>query len=472
MYKKIKNADELLKNGDVKSREIVLKITDRTLQKLDGYERIKGIMSLEESILTIGYRSWDLSQKDHIYCFGAGKACNAMAMAVDEILGNRLTKGIAIVKIQEEADRYQKTDVYIGGHPLPNEEGRRACLRMLDIVSEAGEKDLFIILVSGGSSALMGCPVEGVSLEDEQEATDVMLKSGANVMEINAVRRHISRINGGRLAQRIEKTGAEMIGISIFDAIGYPATSDIRVPLKNFPNGPMGPDNTTLEMARKVLNDYNIADRIPASICRYLSICGPEGETPKEFPGFTYFLLNTVADSCVYAKETAEEMGIPSVILTTFMEGESSEAGIFLAGIAREIQENSNPVAAPCILLCSGETTTRISNNSLITGHGGPSQELTAGFALKAGNIPGVCLLSIDSEGTDGTTNMAGGITDSKTLAQAEKQNVNLRTAIREHATFEALNPLGCGVFTGNTGTNLCDFNIMYIPEREVESRE
>jgi len=207
MYRKIKNADELLKSGDARSREIVLEITDRTLQRLDGYERIKGIMSLEGDILTIGYASWDLSEKDHIYCFGAGKACNAMAMAVDEILGERLTKGIAIVKIPEEEDRYQNTDVYVGGHPLPNEEGRRGCLKMLDIISGAGERDLFIVLVSGGSSALMGCPIEGITLEDEQKATDIMLKSGANVLEINAVRRHISRINGGRLAQSIEKTG-------------------------------------------------------------------------------------------------------------------------------------------------------------------------------------------------------------------------------------------------------------------------
>ena len=472
MYRKIKNADELLKSGDVRSREIVLEITDRTLQRLDGYERIKGIMSLEGDILTIGYASWDLSEKDHIYCFGAGKACNAMAMAVDEILGERLTKGIAIVKIPEEEDRYQNTDVYVGGHPLPNEEGRRGCLKMLDIISGAGERDLFIVLVSGGSSALMGCPIEGITLEDEQKATDIMLKSGANVLEINAVRRHISRINGGRLAQSIEKTGADMIGISIFDAVGYPPTSDIRVPLKNFPNGPMGPDNTTLEMARKVLTDYNIEDRIPASLSHYLRTCGPEGETPKEFPRFTYFLLNTVADSCAYAKAIAGEMGIPAMILTTFIEGESSEAGLFLAGIAREIQENSNPIKAPCVLLCSGETTTRIPDNSLIGGHGGPSQELTAGFALRADNIPGVCLLSIDSEGTDGTTIMAGGITDSRTLYEAEKGNVNLRKAIREHATFEALNPLNCEVFTGNTGTNLCDFNIMYIPEREADNRE
>ena len=202
--KKIKNYDVLTSHGDVESRKIVLDITDKTLQRLDAYNRIKSIMRLEGDILHIGTKTWDLSKKKHVYLLGAGKACNHMAMAVDEVLGDKLTKGIAIVKVSEETDRFQNTDVYIGGHPLPNQAGYEACLKILELVDQAGPDDLFIVVISGGSSALMSCPIKGISLEDEIKTTDVMLKTGAGIYEINAIRRHISAMNGGMLAKRIQ----------------------------------------------------------------------------------------------------------------------------------------------------------------------------------------------------------------------------------------------------------------------------
>src|SRR5690606_12956884 len=164
------------------------------------------------------------------YLVGAGKACNHMAMAVDHVLGDRLTRGIAIVKVREDTDRFNRTEVHVGGHPLPNEEGLRASRRIIEMVDQAGPDDLFIGVISGGSSALMSCPVEGISLQDEIDATDVLLKSGAGIYEINAVRRHVSALNGGMRAKRIRDVGAELIGFGISDAVGMPATGDIAVP--------------------------------------------------------------------------------------------------------------------------------------------------------------------------------------------------------------------------------------------------
>ena len=227
---KIKNREELLVSGDVESKKIVLDITEKTLQRLDSGTRIKSIMRKEGDLLYIGEKCWDLSKKRHVYMIGAGKACNAMTMAVDEILGDRLTQGYAIVKILEDTDMWNRTKVFVGGHPIPNEEGLRACEEILEVVDNAGEDDLFITLMSGGSSALMSCPIPGVTLEDEKETTDILLKSGAGIMEINAIRRHISQMNGGGLARRIQKSGAEMIGFSIFDVVGYPLSGDISIP--------------------------------------------------------------------------------------------------------------------------------------------------------------------------------------------------------------------------------------------------
>lgn len=464
--KKIKNETEILSHGDKQSRQIVLDITDKTLQRLDSYERIKSIMSLQGDILQIGTKSWNLSEKRNVYLLGAGKACNAMAMAVDEILGERLTQGIAIVKVPEDTDVFNKTEVYVGGHPLPNEEGYLACKKILDLVDNAGKDDLFIVVISGGSSALMSCPIDGITLQDEIDTTDIMLKSGAGIYEINAIRRHISQMNGGMLAKRIQAVGAELIGFGISDAVGNPPTGDIGIPYAKYASTPMGPDNTTLDDARRVMKDYNVLQRLPGKVVDYLQNVGPEGETPKAFPDNTYYLINTLPDSCIYAKEIAEEMGISAIILTTYLEGESKEAGTFFASLAREIQTYSNPVKAPCIVLSSGETTTQILDNKLITGHGGPSQELTASFAITATKTQGACMLSIDSEGTDGTTLVAGGITDSTSYQTAEQLSVDLHGSLRGHASYEALHAIGDVVFTGNTGTNLCDFNILYIPEK------
>lgn len=465
MNQKIRNRDQILSHGDVESRRIVLDITEKTLQKLDARGRIKSIMRLDGDMLHIGVKSWDLSKKRNVYLLGAGKACNHMAMAVDEILGNRLTRGIAIVKIAEETDVFSKTEVYVGGHPLPNKEGYRACLKMLELVDNAGTDDLFIVVISGGSSALMSCPIEGVSLEDEIVVTDVMFKSGANIYEINAIRRHISQFNGGMLAKRIEARGAELIGFGISDGLGSPATGDIRIPYAAYKSTPMGPDTTTLEDARRVIRDYNVADRLPKNVVDYLMNVGPEGETPKAFPNNTYYLINTLPDSCIYAKRFAEEMGIHAVILTSYLEGESRDVGTVFASIAREIQAYGNPVSAPCMVLASGEATTKILDNSEITGHGGPSQEETLSFAFTADKAKGVCLLSIDSEGTDGTTPVAGGITDSQSLKAARSKGIDVFAALRGHACYEALSAMDDVVFTGNTGTNICDFNIMYVPK-------
>ncbi len=464
MSQKIKNMDQLLSHGDVESRRVVLEITEKTLQRLDSYQRIKSIMRVEGDILHIGVKQWDLSKKKNIYMLGAGKACNHMAMAVDEVLGDKLTKGIASVKIAEPTDTYRRTDVYVGGHPLPNEEGYRACLEMLKLVDAAGPDDLFIVLISGGSSALMSCPIDGVSLDDEIAVTDVMLKSGADIFEINAIRRHISQMNGGMLAKRIEARGAELIGFGISDGIGTPATKDIATPYANYKGTPMGPDQTTLEEARRVIRDYDVADRLPKNVVDYLMNVGPEGETPKAFPNNTYYLINAVTDSCIYAKEIAESMGINAMILSSYLEGEAKDVGKIFASIAREIQAYGNPVAAPCVLLASGEAVTTILDNQTITGHGGPGQEETLSFAIAAAKTKGACLLSMDSEGTDGTTPVAGGITDSKSYGIALEKGVDVYGALRGHASYEALVKMEDTLLTGNTGTNLCDFNIMYVP--------
>lgn len=458
---KIRNYSNLLKNGDIKARKNVLDLMNNVLEQVDAGKLIRAVMRLDGDILTVGNRTWDLSNKDRVYLIGSGKACNAMAGAVCDILGERITKGIISVKIAEEQDRYVNTDVYVGGHPLPNEEGMLAAQRMIELIEGATERDLFISVFSGGSSALLTYPVEGITLQDEILAHDLLLKSGAKILEINAVRRHISRTNGGRLAELIIGKGAELISLMVGDAVGREPSKDIGEPV-NFYGTPVGADKTTIEDARNMINNYALGKTLPKRIVDFIFDDERVRETPKEFDSrLTTFLLATVSDSCEAAIRAAKQMGVPIMVLSTFLEGESCEAGHVLSSVAREIKYMRRPIVPPCFVVLAGETTTRITAPP--AGKGGPSHELTVGFSIGIKGIDGIACASIDTEGTDGTTFNAGGLVDGATYERLAKAGINAFEALRNHSCGDALEAISDHIFTGNTGTNLCDLNVIYI---------
>lgn len=460
---KIRNTSQLLNHGDKESREKILELLERMWAKVDAYHLIKKLMSVDGEELTIGTKRWNMGELGNIYLYGAGKACNAMAMAVCDILKDKLTEGVISVKIAEEDDKYINTRVYVGGHPLPNEEGYRAAEDILGMIDKGKPGDLFISVISGGSSALLTCPKKGITLEEEIKAQDMLLRSGAKIEEINAVRRHISRTNGGRLTEKVLQKGAEAVNIIVGDGVGVKPTVDFKVPVRFF-GTPAAPDKTTVQDARDCIRNYQLEHKIPESIVNFLSEDNPEHETPKEFgEGVTHFCLNNVPDSCEAAVEAASEMGIESIVFSTFIEGESREAGYFFASMAREIQANNRPVKAPCFVFCSGETTTKVEDGC--HGKGGPSHELALGFAHCARFTRGAAIASVDTEGTDGTTQYAGALTDSQTLRMLEEKGINIFDIYRKHDSGGALEFLQDSILTGNTGTNLCDFNVMYVPE-------
>ena len=461
-FTKIKNADELLSHGDVESRRVVMKITDEVLKRLDSYHRLRSFISRKDNMLHIGGRVLNLDEYNRIYVFCAGKASNNMAHAFEDILGDRLTQGVVIVKVKEPTDVYQRTELFVGGHPLPNLEGVEGCKRILSIADQMESDDLFLVGLSGGCTALMGYPVEGITLEEMQESTDLMIKSGMWVMDINDVRGHLCQMNRGRLGQRIKK-GTQIECFEIWDAVGLDEMEDYTKPIPIM-GTPVGYDLVTFEDIIRILKEHDLMDKMPRNVVDYILNAKPEQETPKTAGNVTYYVINTLPDACNCALEVAEEMGIHAEVLTTYAEGESKDYGAFMAGLAKEILKNDRPFKRPCLIFSGGETTTYIPDNKSVKGHGGPSQELAAGFALAAKDAPGACMLSIDTEGTDGTTIMAGGLTDSKTYDRALAAGINLRKALKEHAVNEALSTLGECIYTGNTGTNLCDFNVLYIP--------
>ncbi|HSB05998.1 MAG TPA: DUF4147 domain-containing protein [Thermodesulfobacteriota bacterium] len=447
----------------MESRKVVLGILENSLQRLDSYPLIQKLLQMEGSILRIGDCGWDLKKKKRIFVVGAGKACNAMARAVEDVLGNWISDGLVIVKRLEDSDGLRRIELMEGGHPLPNEKGFMGAERILQIAEEAGSDDLFVGLISGGSSALMNCPLPGVTVEEETKVTEELLKSGARILEINAVRRHISATNGGRLAQKIEAKGAEMINLIISDGVGKKPTADPAEPVP-FLGTPVAPDNTTLEDAREVIRKYDLSSRIPRSISEYLLDDRDAKETPKSFSSLIHhFVIERPADACEASMRAAEGMGVNGLVLTTLLEGESREAGIFLAAVAKEISLNHRPLSPPCILIAGGETTTKIEG---VSGLGGPSQELALGFAMEVDGRSGFCIGAIDTDGTDGPTEIAGGIGDGSTVERARKKRLDVYESLKNHDSLNLLRAVGDEIITGNTGTNVCDLNVIYVGDK------
>ena len=464
-FKKIKNASRLLDHGSRNARENVLQLTDNVLQKLDQRVFLKNFIRREGSVLRIGGQAYDLADYERVYAFTSGKAGNHMARAFEDILGDDLTQGVTIVKMLDEEDVYRKTEVFVGGHPLPNEEGIAGCRRMIELCEQMTPRDLLLVGLSGGCSALMGYPSKGLTLEDLQEATDVMLKAGMWVMDINDIRGHLSQTARGRLGQHVH--GAKILCFELWDATGL-AIGDYTKPVPIM-GTPVGYDTITFEDIKKIIHTYGIEDKLPPRVADYLLNYDPAEETPQSLPNdVDYYIVGTLPDSAKAAEEAAAEMGIPCHVLTTYTDGESRDFGTFMASLAKEMQFSGRPFEAPCFIISAGETTTRIEDSSKIEGHGGPGQEMCAAFALAADGLKDVCLLSIDSEGTDGTTPVAGGLCDGATKAAAEAAGIDLRRSLAGHATYEALSAIGDAVLTGNTGTNLCDFNVLYVGRKDA----
>jgi len=456
----IRNRERLMSVGDHASRRVLLDILQETLEVMDSYPLIRELLLLEGDALRIGSRRWDLGGKRRVFVVGAGKAANAMARGVEEALGERITKGLVIVKQFEPADHLQRIELLQGGHPLPDQAGLAASRRILDLVDQAEPEDLFIGLISGGSSALMSCPIPGITLEEEREVTEALLKSSARILEINAVRRHISATNGGRLAERIEAKGAELINLIISDWVGKKPTVDPSRPVE-FVGTPVAPDGTTLQDARAALDRYRLWDRIPHSIAAFLRTADAARETPKRFSSrVQHFVLQEPADACEAAKHAAEARGLAALILTTQLEGESREAGTFLACVAKEVPLMGRPLRAPGVLIAGGETTTRVEGDS---GLGGPSQELALAFGLEVAGRRGMCLAALDTDGTDGPTEIAGGLVDGTTVERARQAGLNAYESLRGHDSSKLLCAVGDAVMTGNTGTNVCDLNVLYV---------
>ena len=449
----INNRKQLLSHGNIKLREAALDIIEHALAQADPYQATRNLVRVDGNHLVVGELSYNLDEHKRIFLLGGGKATYPIASALEDLLGARITDGVVICKYGQEG-RLSRARLYHAGHPIPDKAGFEASRQAIALARQTQPNDIVFGCVTGGSSALMPLPVDGVTLEEKKEVNRLLLTCGANIYEINAVRKHLSRIKGGRLARAVHPQ-AHLINLTVSDVTGDEL---------DYITDPTVPDSSFLEDARTTLTKYGLWDRVPASVGKYLKNAGSDQETPKTEDladhNLHSFILVKSASVCETAADKASELGFKAMILSTVLEGESKELGRTFAAIAREIISNQRPLNPPCAVIGGGETTVKIDGTA---GEGGPNQEFSLAAAPGLDRIGNVVVVGLDSDGTDGPTDIAGGIVDNLTLARANDLGVDLFAVLARHDVTPALKKLADEIETGATGTNVNDLKFMLI---------
>ncbi|NLC71188.1 MAG: glycerate kinase [Desulfuromonadaceae bacterium] len=445
--------DELLSHGNIGLRRIGLDIVNHALAKADPYRAVKELVRLREDCLEVGNICLDLKKQGRIFLLGAGKATFPIAKALEELLGHRISDGVIICKYGQQGS-LAHSRFYVSSHPIPDEAGLMAAREALALAQETRAGDIVFACVTGGSSALMPYPVEGISLAEKKLVNQTLLTCGANIIEINAVRKHLSRVKGGWLAKAVHPQ-AHLINLTVSDVIGDPL---------DYITCPTVPDTSSFEDARRTLTKYQLWDKVPVSVRQYLKTADPAMETPKDKDLADHridnFIIVAGTAACDGAAEKAREMGLEPMVLSTMLEGESREVGGMFAAIAKEIVRNGRPLQAPCVVIGGGETTVKIAGEA---GQGGPNQEFSLGAALWLDQVGEVVVIGLDSDGSDGPTEFAGGIGDNFSVSRARELGVDLFASLNSHNASTALKKLGDAIMTGATGTNVNDLKMMIV---------
>ncbi|WP_022664332.1 glycerate kinase type-2 family protein [Desulfospira joergensenii] len=418
---------------------------------IDKYIQVTGDM------LKLGTTQIPFENIQRIFLIGAGKASAAMAARAEALLGSRVHDGLVITKYGHGAN-LEQCRVMEAGHPVPDRNGQDAADALLDLVSGAGPKDLILCMISGGASALTPAPAEGITLEDKQETTRQLLGCGANIHEINTVRKHLSRIKGGQLCRKAN--GAPIISLILSDVIG----DDLDI----IGSGMTAPDRGTFKDCRDILVKYGLWDQIPKPVQNriHAGIEGQIRETPKpgspEFANVTNLIVGSLSDALSAAEKEAANQGFAPLVLSSMIQGEASEVARVLCAVAKEVRRSNRPVSTPACLLSGGETTVTIRGE----GKGGRNMELALAAGMELAGESGILMLSAGTDGTDGPTDAAGAFADGSTTARAEVLGLSAPSFLGENDSYHFFKPLDDLLITGPTRTNVMDLQILLVNTR------
>ncbi len=437
------------------NKEAAREIFQAALKAVDPYESVRPYAGKIRLAFTEGGYS-------RLLVAGFGKASCPMAKALEEQFPDILEKGTIITKYghairkDREPGGSSVISVFEAGHPVPDENGIRATEEIITLLKDTDEKTLLVCLISGGGSALLVSPYESISLKDKQAITGLLLRSGADINELNTVRKHISKVKGGRLAEAAFP--ARVMSLIISDVIGDS--------LDVIASGPTSPDSTTYQDALRVIEKYGLRVSTPLSVLEVLQK-GAEGllpETPKEgsqlFDKVENIIISSNKKALGAAKSRAESLGFETEIISSEMTGEAREVGRELAQKAMSIKKTGK-LKRPCCFISGGETTVTVKGNGL----GGRNMELGFAFAMEIEGIDGITLLSAGTDGTDGPTDAAGAVVDGETLKTAKASGLDPKEYLDNNDSYNFLKKSGDLLITGPTGTNVMDIQIIIMAE-------
>lgn len=373
-----------------------------------------------------------------------GKAGWNMARAAAENLPHTIDTGIVLTKYGHAKGAIPGFTILEAGHPLPDENTISGTEKIISAVSHLSEKDTVFFLVSGGGSALFERPAGSLTLADFLDITDQLLKCGADIVEINTIRKHLSAVKGGKFAQLCAPARVHCIALS--DILGDRPDS--------IASGPACPDASTSADALAIAEKYQL--KLTEEMKRLLAI-----ETPKALSNVTMEVTGSVTQLCRDAAETASSLGYSPLILTNMLDCEAKEAGRFLASVAKTIQKDGLPLSPPCAILCGGETVVHITGK----GKGGRNQELALAAAAGIDGMKGVVIAAVGSDGTDGPTDAAGGIVDGSTCSLLAERGISIPAVLAENDSNAALAAADALLVTGPTGTNVNDLYFLLCKE-------
>ena len=440
-------------------RRIAKALFLKALSAVDPAKLLKDRIRIERERLFIktegnSERFFDLKKVDKIFLVGTGKAAGAMAKAIEEIFEDRITRGIITTKYGHQLP-LKKTDIIEAGHPLPDRGGFEGAKKIQRLLQESGPNDLVIFLLSGGASALLPFPADQIDLKEKQEVTQLLLDCGADIQEINTIRKHISRIKGGWLAKWAYPS--TVIGLILSDVVGDH--------LDVIGSGPTVPDPSTFEEAWEILKKYDLINEIAPSIRKHLQ-SGKEGkieETPKPqeviFERVHNSLLGSNILALLAAREEAAALGFHVLVLSSSIEGETREAARFHTAIAKEVISSGNPIPRPACILSGGETTVTIKGKGL----GGRNQEFVLAGALEISGVEKVVLLSGGTDGTDGPTDATGAVADHTTVQRGKSLGLDPNFYLDNNDAYPFFKTLEDLLMTGPTHTNVMDVRILLI---------
>ena len=443
---KIINREKLIENGETlnirRARELALQCLEQAVNAAEPKRLMKSKMKVENDQLRVDGYTLDLRKFKHVYVVGGGKAGGKMAQAIEELLGKHVTAGVVNIPYGTS----QKTNVIElneASHPVPDEAGVAGTYRIMSIAEQAKEDDLVICLISGGGSSLMPLPREGVSLKDKQVLTNALLKSGAEITEINVVRKHLSAFKGGWLAKKAYP--ATLLNLILSDVIGDS--------LDSIASGPTVPDKSTFMDSKKILKKYDLWLKVPASIRNILSE-GAKGllqETPKPDD----FVIGNNRTASQASIDFLGSKGLNTLLLAEMLAGEAKEVGKNLAKIAIEgfvCTGTSRSLG----IVAGGETTVKVRGKGL----GGRNQELALSAAQNLKESAECVIASFSTDGVDGPTDAAGAIIDGSTVKRARQLGLDLEKYISNNDSYSFFKKLGDLIFTGSTGTNVNDVTV------------